>query len=63
MIGALVRNPRFWRDMFFDAVRENRRLQQLVETQRAEITLLTQRRVDFDLSADEAPMLCRRQAG
>jgi len=49
--------------MFFEAARENRRLQQLVETQRAEITLLTQRRVDFDLSADEAPMLCRRQAG
>ena len=63
MIRSLLINPRFWRDMFFDAVRENRRLQQLVETQRAEITLLTQRRVDFDLSADEAPMLCRRQAG
>ena len=38
MIGALVRNPRFWRDMFFDAVRENRRLQQLVETGRLSFT-------------------------
>lgn len=45
------------------AHRKIEKLQRLLATKDSEIALLTQRRADFDLSADSVPMLLRLQAG
>ena len=55
MISDIGSDPRFLRALLAGFVRANRKLRRLVETQRAEITLLAQRRTEFDLSADDVP--------
>lgn len=63
MIPRAQGNIRLLRDLLIDEMRETRRLKRLVAMLRLENTLLRQRDMEFDLSADaELPCLLRKQA-